>query len=517
MRSLHLGNSFIGFIAITAFATIEASASENVAKIPELLDATLDQLRKGIDAGHFTSVDLTHAYLARLKELNDDLNIVIEVNPDALAIAKSLDKVRSDLGTHYGPLHGIPILVKDKIGTSDRMNTTAGSFALLGAKPRGTESTVIRKIRKAGAIILGKTNMSQWSGGRSLSMPQGWSARGGQGYGAYFELQNPYGSSTGSAVATSLGLALASLGTETTTSLIGPAHVANCVAIKPTVGLTSQHLVIPLSSHQDSVGPIARTVKDAAYLLSAIAGPDQHDSYTSEIPFTRVPDYAGACQMTGLHGKRIGIVLNPSEFADVADHDPSTLASFAAFNESLSVLRAAGAELVEGISLPGLSSSDLTLMQMVIILADFRADLPKYLAQLRPNPNKIRTLKDVFSFIKRSRREKPDLDDAGLLGWAVEEAPEVESPEFLGNWTTARQQAGEGGIVGALSQHSLDAIVMPSMYAAMAAEIPGTPVVILPLGEVPDNSPRVPDRAKGDISIGAQSAIWNWLCRACLE
>jgi amidase len=182
------------------------------------------------------------------------------------------------------PLHGLPILIKNNIATADKMNNTAGSWSLVGAKvPR--DSTMAVKLRKAGAIILGKTNLSQWANYRSSNSSNGWSAYGGQTYGAYYPGQDPSGSSSGSGVSSSLGLAFASLGTETDGSILSPSQMNNIVGIKPTVGLTSRSLVIPISEHQDTVGPMARTVKDAAYILQAIAGPDQYDNYTSAIPW----------------------------------------------------------------------------------------------------------------------------------------------------------------------------------------------------------------------------------------
>lgn len=230
---------------------------------PRAIDVTTEDLRHGLDSGLFTSQDLVRTYIARIMQVNATLHVVTETNPDALSIAKKLDSERK-AGSTRGPLHGIPILIKNNIATMDKMNNTAGSFALLGAKvPR--DSTIAAKLRKAGAIILGKTNLSQWANFRSDNTSNGWSAYGGQTYGAYYPQQDPSGSSSGSGVSSAIGLALATLGSETDGSIISPSENSNLAGIKPTVGLTSRYLVIPISEHQDTVGPLARTVKDGKH------------------------------------------------------------------------------------------------------------------------------------------------------------------------------------------------------------------------------------------------------------
>lgn len=220
--------------------------------LPDLFTATIDEVQEGLDCGAFTSVQLTMAYLARIGEVNSILNAVLETNPDALTIAADLDAKRA-AGKVIGPLHGIPILIKDNIATMDKMNSTAGSFSLLGAKVPA-DSTMAAKLRKAGAIILGKTNLSQWANYRSSNSTNGWTSRGGQTFGAYYPKEDPSGSSSGSGVSSSIGLAMACLGSETSGSIISPSQRNNLVGIKPTVGLTSRYLVIPISSTQDTVG-----------------------------------------------------------------------------------------------------------------------------------------------------------------------------------------------------------------------------------------------------------------------
>lgn len=272
-----------------------------LATFPSLLDAGIEDLVTGLENRLFTSSDLVRAYTARILQVNSTLHTVTELNPDALAIAAVLDAQRRN-GTILGPLHGIPILIKNNIATADKMSNTAGSWSLMGAEvPR--DSTMAAKLRKAGAIILGKTNLSQWANYRSDNTSNGWSAYGGQTYGAYYPKQDPSGSSSGSGVASSIGLALASLGTETSGSILSPSDVNGVVGIKPTVGLTSRYLVIPISEHQDTIGPMARSVKDAAYVLQSIVGPDANDNYTSVYPFETTPDYVAACSFDSFAGK----------------------------------------------------------------------------------------------------------------------------------------------------------------------------------------------------------------------
>lgn len=333
---------------------------------PPLIEATLDDLVAGLESGLFTSVDLVHAYSARIQEVNGTLRMVTELNPDAVAIAQEADAQRKS-GNVLGPLHGIPILLKNNIATLDGMPNTAGSYALVGAKVP-EDSTVAAKLRKAGAVLLGKANLSQWANWRSRNTSNGWSAYGGQTEGAYFPGQDPSGSSSGSGVASSLGLALASLGTETDGSIISPSDVNNIVGIKPTLGLTSRYLVIPISEHQDTVGPMARSVKDAAYLLSAIAGPDPNDNYTSAFPFKDVPDYVAACDASALKGKRIGVPRNIFGSRAMLERSVPVIA---AFNASLQVFRDAGAEVIDEVYLPGFDSIANSNFEMTVLLADF--------------------------------------------------------------------------------------------------------------------------------------------------
>lgn len=453
---------------------------------PRLIEATTEDLIRGLESGLFTSVDLVSAYIARILEVNATLHMVTRLNPDALSIAGQLDAQRAN-GQLCGPLHGIPILIKDNIATADKMDNTAGSYALAGAKvPR--DSTVVAKLRTAGAIILGKTNLSQWANYRSLNTSDGWSALGGQTQGAYYPGQDPSGSSSGSGVASSLGLALAALGTETDASILSPSDVNNLVGIKPTVGLTSRDLVVPLSEHQDTVGPMARTVKDAAYLLSAIAGKSPYDNYTAAIPFDRIPDYVAACNISTLRGKRIGV---PRNLIDLTSN-PLAAAVIPVFNTALEVLRAAGATVVEHTNFTGYDAMKVAPYGDVILGADFISGLPaRYLSQLSYNPHQVHSVADMRNFTQVSPLE--DWPERDTLVWdgALELGYGNSSPEFWSNYTIMRYLAGPLGVTGALKNHSLDALVLPTKFSPHFPALIGAPVVTVPLGSYPPNTPVV--------------------------
>lgn len=414
-------------------------------------------------------------------EVNETLHVVTQLNPDALSIAADLDAQRAQ-GKILGPLHGIPILLKNNIATADQMANTAGSYALAGAKvPR--DSTMAAKLRKAGAVILGKTNLSQWANYRSFNTSNGWSALGGQTQGAYYPGQDPSGSSSGSGVASSLGLALACLGTETDGSIISPSNVNNIVGIKPTVGLTSRDLVVPISEHQDTVGPMARTVLDAAYLLAAIAGKSSYDNYTDAIPFDNIPDYVAACKFSGLHGKRIGVPRNVID----SQSDDSYAPVITAFDTALDILRSAGATIVDNANFTGFEAALDNPYSSVVLEADFISDLPKeYLSQLTTNPNNVYSVADLRNFTQSDPREDFPERDTMIWDEAVEQqALGNTSPEFWSNYTLNRYLAGPLGVTGALKNYSLDALVLPTSFASHFPALIGSPVVSVPLGAYP--------------------------------
>ncbi|OTA03369.1 Amidase [Trichoderma parareesei] len=464
---------------------------------PPLLDATLADLRLGLDSDLFSSVDLVNAYIDRILEVNAVLKAVTEINPDALLIASQRDaERRAGIDPAKQPLHGIPILLKNNIATNDEMNNTAGSYALLGAKVP-EDSTIAAKLRKAGAIILGKANMSQWAASRELINHEGWSAHGGQAVGAYFPQQNPRGSSSGSAVSASIGLAWAAVGTDTGGSILLPGHANNVVGFRPTVGLTSRYLVIPYSERQDTVGTLTRTVKDAAYLMQAMAGPDKRDNYTDAIPFDEPPDYVAACTGSGLKGKRLGVSRNAME----ADLDPTAKTDPEAFEKALDVLRAAGAEIIDNVDLPCAlavpddpqsSEPSFSLVAAIfsIVGADFLSDLPtKYLNLLKENPNNISSVQELRDFTRDNPREGFPRIDTGSWDNFLSFGINNTAPSYWSNVTAITEFLGPLCFTGALEKHRLDAMVLPTPHSVMMASGLGLPVVSVPLGRSPDDTP----------------------------
>ncbi len=286
----------------------------------ELDELTIADLQAAMTSGKFTAISLTQKYLARIEEIDrrgPAVNSVIEVNPDALAIADSLDKERKAKGAR-GPLHGIPVLIKDNIDTADRMQTTAGSLALLGSHP-ARDSFVAQKLREAGAVILGKTNLSEWANIRSSHSVSGWSGRGGLTRNPYALDRNPCGSSSGSGAATAANLCALAVGTETDGSVVCPSNANGIVGIKPTLGLISRSGIIPIAHSQDTAGPMARTVRDAAILLSALAGSDPRDSATAASAGKIAADYTQFLDPNGLRGARIGVARKYFGFSDSVD------------------------------------------------------------------------------------------------------------------------------------------------------------------------------------------------------
>ncbi|KAK8102714.1 glutamyl-tRNA(Gln) amidotransferase subunit A [Apiospora sp. TS-2023a] len=491
MLAINLGFALALFTIAGAGEVLPASSEEcsststaiGGTPFPPLIEATLEDLVNGLESGLFTSVDLVNAYSARIMEVNNTLKMVTELNPDALSIAAETDKLRAD-GTVLGPLHGIPILLKNNIATMDEMDNTAGSYALAGAKvPR--DSTMAAKLRKAGAVLLGKTNLSQWANYRSANTSNGWSAWGGQTEAAYYPGQDPSGSSSGSGVASSLGLALACLGTETDGSIVSPAGVNNLVGIKPTVGLTSRYLVVPISEHQDTVGPMARTVKDAAYILSAIAGPDPNDNYTSAFPFDTVPDYVGACDYLGLRGKRLGVPRNLfMQYSDVEEYRPE----LAGFDASLDIFRAAGAEIVDNLHLEGGDALAKSNFENIVLMADFVTDVANYFSELTVNPYNITSLAELQKFTQGTPTEDWPERDTQIWQDALDLGYDNTSPEFWSNYTADLYYGGLLGITGAIKNMSLDALIMPTTFSSMLPAIIGAPIVTVPLGRHPDNT-----------------------------
>lgn len=332
-------------------------------------------------------------------------------------------------------------------------------------------------------IILGKTNLSQWANYRSNNSTNGWSAYGGQTQGAYFPLQDPSGSSAGSGVSSSIGLALAALGTETSGSILSPSDVNNLVGIKPTVGLTSRYLVIPISEHQDTIGPMARTVKDAAYLLQAIAGVDSHDNYTSAIPNNgTLPDYVAACDYSAYAGARIGVARNVVEiWADYTD--PPVLA---AFETAISEIEKAGATIVDA-NFTAFEAWQTDGNETLVLNADFLVNLATYFSELTYNPYNITNLAQERAFTRSSKQEDYPDRDTGAWDSALNQTWNNTSPLFWPAYQANLYYGGEGGILGALSRNNVSAVLLPTQLSPSIPALVGSPVVTVPMGFYPAN------------------------------
>ncbi|KAK1808321.1 hypothetical protein LTR12_017318 [Friedmanniomyces endolithicus] len=484
MRSFFIG-ALLGAVSFASALTVAPYTGTIIKgkQFPSLIEVDLEELVDGLESGLFTSYDLVRAYEARIMEVNSTLHMVTELNPDALTIASQLDSMRAN-GTVLGPLHGIPILIKNNIATYDKMNNTAGSWSLVGAKVP-CDSTMAAKLRKAGAIILGKTNLSQWANYRSDNTSNGWSAYGGQTYAAYYPGQDPSGSSSGSGVSSSIGLALAALGTETDGSILSPSEVNNLVGIKPTVGLTSRYLVIPISEHQDTIGPMARSVKDAAYLLQAIAGPDSKDNYTLANPAVNgsIPDYVAACNYNAFAGKKIGVARNV--IAAYGKYIDAPV--LAAFNEAIVQVAAAGAEIVDA-NFTGFAEYLNSNNETLVLNADFLVDLAKYFSEVTYNPYGIENLAEERNFTQTFPLEDYPQRDTGVWDGALKQGWNNTDPRFWAAYQADLYFGGEGGILGALARTNASAVMMPTAISPGIPAIVGSPVITVPLGFYPANT-----------------------------
>lgn len=415
-----------------------------------IVEASVADLQAAMQSGKTTSQKLVKLYLARIRAIDKAgprINSIIELNPDALSIAKALDAERKAKGPR-GPLHGVPILLKDNIATADKMQTTAGSLALLGVKPP-RDAFVVTKLRAAGAVILGKTNLSEWANMRSTRSTSGWSGRGGLTKNPYALDRNTSGSSSGSGAAIAASLAAIAVGTETDGSIISPAHVNGLVGIKPTLGLISRNGIIPIAHSQDTAGPMARTVADAAALLTAMAGADAKDAATLD-PLMKALDYSKFLDANGLAGARIGVVRG--NFGGRND-----LVS-AVIEEALKVLAAKGAILVDPVEVPNTAKYAQT--EYEVLLYELKADLAAYLAEFAPNAS-VKSLKDIIDFNEKNRsRELPFFGQEHFL--RAEAKGGLDSKEYLDALANNLLYSRAEGIDKVMKEHKLDALVAPS-------------------------------------------------------
>lgn len=454
--------------AITLMRTIKADISvpADVDPFPDLVEISIAELQTKMSSGELTSRRLAEMYLERIKQVDTKTRSVLELNPDALAIADQMDKERKK-GKIRSQLHGIPVLIKDNIDTADKMHTTAGSLALLDAPTPKQDAFVAARLRKAGAIILGKTNLSEWANFRSTRSISGWSGRGLQTNNPYFLDQNPCGSSSGSGVSVSANLCTAAVGTETNGSIICPSVTNGVVGIKPTVGLVSRSGIVPIAHTQDTAGPMARTVTDAAIMLTAMAGSDKSDPATGDADKKRAKDYTKFLDAGGLKGARLGLVMQYTT-------RPESKAYFQPF---IDALRDAGATLVDVTFAPDYSK--ISTERTDVLLYEFKTDLNKYLAA---RGSKYKTLEDLIKFNDDNKdTEMPKFGQE--LFTQAQAKGDLSDKAYTDALTKIRKATRDDGIDAVLAKENLDALVGPTSGALWSiAAVAGYPSITVPLG-----------------------------------
>ncbi|MEM7417719.1 MAG: amidase [Gemmatimonadota bacterium] len=420
----------------------------------ELDEVTVAELQASMERGERSAREITEMYLARITEIDGqgpELRSIIETNPDALAIADELDAERA-AGNVRGPLHGIPVAIKDNIDTRDGMTTTAGSLALEGSIPP-QDAFISAQLRAAGAIILAKANMSEWAYFRGVRATSGWSARGGQCRNPYALDRNPCGSSSGSGVAVSANLVPLTVGTETGGSIMCPSSINGVVGIKPTVGLWSRSGIIPISHSQDTAGPMARTVRDAAVLLGPLTGVDPRDEATTASAGNSHTDYTQFLDADGLRGARIGVARS------FPFQDPRVLALF---DEAIEAMREAGATIVDPTNLQASAWNDP--LSLVLLQYEFKHDLNAYLESLGPDAP-VKSLEEVIEFNRANAdREMPFFGQQQMI--ASQARGPLTDPAYLEAKQTIQRAAREDGIDRLVAEHRIDAIVAPTMGVA---------------------------------------------------
>ena len=430
----------------------------------DLLEVTIAELQARMAAGTLTALELVKHYKARIEAIDrhgPEVNSILELNPDAEDIAAALDKERREHGPR-GPLHGIPLLIKDNIDTHDRMHTTAGSLALLNSTPP-LDATVAGRLRDAGVVLLGKTNLSEWANFRSTNASSGWSGRGGQCLNPYALDRSPCGSSSGTGVAVAANLCAAALGTETDGSILCPSGINMVAAIKPTLGLTSRAGVIPIAHSQDTVGPFGRTVADAATVLGAMVGVDPRDPATSASAGKFFTDYRPFLDPRGLKGARIGVIRHVfAGFQDKVD---------VVYNQALEAMAKAGAILVDPADLPDAQEISTSPDEMTVLLFEFKQDLNKYLAA-RGDPT-IHTLQDLITFnLAHAEEELPFFGQELFL---QAQAVDLNDPTTIANYQKALDHdhhlGRDQGIDAVLQQFRLDALVAPTNPVAWKIDL----------------------------------------------
>lgn len=438
-------------------------------KMDWLIEATIDDLQIKLENGEITSKQLVMEYFQRIADFDSNgpnINSILEINPEAIHIAEALDYERKVTGSR-GPMHGIPVVVKDNIDTGDKMHTSAGSLVLANSYAH-EDAFLVKKLRESGAIILGKANLTEWANFIGERMPSGYSSRGGQVLNPYGKAFDVGGSSSGSAASVAANFTVVSVGTETSGSILSPASQNSLVGIKPTVGLISRSGIIPISHTQDTAGPIARTVRDAVLLLNVLTGQDSNDHVTVANPLAEY-DFTQSLKYDSLRGKRIGVVRNPA-FKYLNE------AKLTVMERAIQELKTLGAEIIEDVEIPSAKES----WDMNVMLYEFKNDLNAYLRKVDSSIG-VHTLKDVI-------RRNEEIGEAALrygqkiFLLAEETSGSLTDSKYLRSLVGDTVLSREKGIDATLNEHKLDALLFPNNYGAMIPAKAGYPSITVPAG-----------------------------------
>lgn len=452
-----LQSSLVGGVAAAMYPALGAGRALEATKAPaeikefEFDEITIDQLQAGMKSGKYTARSITEKYLERIQDVDQQgpkLNSIIELNPDALEIAEALDRERKEKGAR-GPLHGIPLLIKDNIDTADKMMTTAGSLALVGAPKPPRDSFVAQQLRKAGAVILGKTNLSEWANTRSSHSTSGWSGRGGLTRNPYALDRNACGSSSGTGAGVSANFAAGGIGTETDGSIVCPSSANGLAGIKTTVGLVSRTGIIPISHSQDGAGPMCRTLRDAAIMLGALTGVDPEDSATAESQGKSFTDYTQFLDANGLKGARIGVAR---KYFGISDGVDGIMA------EAIGVMKRQGATIVDPADLETFGKFDDS--EGLVLNYELKADLAKYLARLGPG-SPMKTLQDVIEFNNKNAQQEMPYFGQDVFLKAQEKGP-LTTREYIDALEKDHRLARIEGIDAVMDKFKLDALIAPT-------------------------------------------------------
>jgi amidase len=446
--------------ALGAAREIVAAPPANDIPSFELDEVTIDDLQTGMKSGKYTARGIAEMYLGRIDAVDKNgpaVNSVIEINPDAVEIAESLDRERKQQGAR-GPLHGIPLLIKDNVDTADKMMTTAGSLALVGGPKPPRDSFVAAQLRKAGAVILGKTNLSEWANIRSSHSSSGWSGRGGLTRNPYALDRNPCGSSSGTGAGVSANFAVGGIGTETDGSIVCPSSSNGLAGIKPTVGLVSRAGIVPISHSQDTAGPMCRTLRDAAIMLGALTGIDPEDTATNASNGKSHTDYTLFLDAQGLRGARIGVARKYFGFSESVD---------GIMAEAIEVMKKEGATIVDPADIETFGKFDES--ESLVLDYELKADMAKYLARLGP-ASPMKTLKDLIDFNNQNAAKEMPYFGQDIFLRAERRGP-LSSREYIDALEKNHRLTRSEGIDATMDKHKLDALIAPTGGPAWVTDL----------------------------------------------